>query len=184
MNKMKESILRGAYDIFSTKPFNDVRIEDITTAANCGKGTFYKYFASKTDCLCTLYKQMLDEIIYNLETIVSKSTPDKAIDALLEYYLNEIVNNKHIVRVFLYESVSLGSQFLELLILAKHEYTKLYYKAVKLYNPDANNETLELQTDLIFSMVVNFCYFNSIDDDVTISHFTKQLTYILNKCKI
>jgi len=47
----KDAIYRAAIELFRSKGFENVLIEDITKAANTAKGTFYVHFKSKKDLL-------------------------------------------------------------------------------------------------------------------------------------
>ena len=47
----RESLFRAALDLFAVKGFADTTVEDITEAADVGKGTFFNYFPSKEHLL-------------------------------------------------------------------------------------------------------------------------------------
>ena len=44
-----DRILDGAAELFATKPYHEVRLEDIAARAQVGKGTVYLYWVSKED---------------------------------------------------------------------------------------------------------------------------------------
>ena len=50
----KASILRSAWRLFLTIGYDDTTISDITEAADIGKGTFFAYFARKSDVVLAL----------------------------------------------------------------------------------------------------------------------------------
>ncbi len=45
----RNAILAGAADVFATRRFEDVLVDDVARRAGVGKGTLYRYFASKED---------------------------------------------------------------------------------------------------------------------------------------
>jgi AcrR family transcriptional regulator len=45
----RNAILAGATDVFATRRFEDVLVDDVARRAGVGKGTLYRYFASKED---------------------------------------------------------------------------------------------------------------------------------------
>lgn len=47
----REGLFRAALDLFARKGFNETTVEDITEAADVGKGTFFNYFPSKDHIL-------------------------------------------------------------------------------------------------------------------------------------
>lgn len=50
-------ILEAAMEIFSSRPFHRVKVEDIAALAGVGKGTVYEYYRSKED----LFRAVFDE---------------------------------------------------------------------------------------------------------------------------
>jgi AcrR family transcriptional regulator len=50
----RERLFRAALDLFAEKGFAETTVEDITNAADVGKGTFFNYFPSKEHILTTL----------------------------------------------------------------------------------------------------------------------------------
>ena len=46
----RERLFRTALDLFARKGFSETTVEDITEAADLGKGTFFNYFPSKEQC--------------------------------------------------------------------------------------------------------------------------------------
>ena len=59
----RERLLRAAAEEFSRKPFNEVSINRIIQAAEIPRGSFYQYFADKTD----LFRYILSHFDQRLE---------------------------------------------------------------------------------------------------------------------
>src|ERR1700732_797219 len=70
-SQIRERLFRAALDLFAQHGFADTTVEDITNAADVGKGTFFNYFPSK-DHLLLAFAEMqlakLQSIIENLRT--------------------------------------------------------------------------------------------------------------------
>jgi AcrR family transcriptional regulator len=49
--ELRERLFRSALDLFARKGFAETTVEDITDAADVGKGTFFNYFPSKDHIL-------------------------------------------------------------------------------------------------------------------------------------
>ena len=52
-----QRILEAAVEIFSTKPFHQVKVEDIAAAACVGKGTVYEYYKGKDDLFAAVFEE-------------------------------------------------------------------------------------------------------------------------------
>src|SRR3974377_2094643 len=50
-NELRERIFRAAVQLFARKGYTETTVEDITNAADVGKGTFFNYFPSKEHTL-------------------------------------------------------------------------------------------------------------------------------------
>src|SRR5215469_18933376 len=51
--ELRERLFRSALDLFAQKGFAETTVEDITDAADVGKGTFFNYFPTKEHVLAT-----------------------------------------------------------------------------------------------------------------------------------
>src|SRR6476646_4392366 len=49
--ELRERLFRAALTLFAKKGFSETTVEDITNAADVGKGTFFNYFPSKDHIL-------------------------------------------------------------------------------------------------------------------------------------
>ncbi len=58
----RERLFRAALDLFAKHGFLETTVEDITEAADVGKGTFFNYFPTKEHVLATFGAQRLAEI--------------------------------------------------------------------------------------------------------------------------
>jgi AcrR family transcriptional regulator len=69
--QIRERLFRASLDLFAQRGFADTTVEDITNAADVGKGTFFNYFPSK-DHLLLAFAEMqlakLQSIVQNLRT--------------------------------------------------------------------------------------------------------------------
>ena len=57
--ELRGRILRAALDLFAQKGFAETTVEDITNAADVGKGTFFNYFPSKDHVLVAFGEMQL-----------------------------------------------------------------------------------------------------------------------------
>ena len=70
-SQIRERLFRAALDLFAQHGFADTTVEDITNAADVGKGTFFNYFPSKDHILLAFAEMQLaklESIIENLRT--------------------------------------------------------------------------------------------------------------------
>jgi AcrR family transcriptional regulator len=58
----REGLFRAALDLFARKGFTETTVEDITEAADVGKGTFFNYFPSKDHILLAFGEMQLAKL--------------------------------------------------------------------------------------------------------------------------
>lgn len=64
-NKRAE-ILKVAERLFATKPFHEVKLDDVAAKARIGKGTIYIYFKSKEDVYASLVRDGMSTLLEHL----------------------------------------------------------------------------------------------------------------------
>jgi len=62
----RDRIFRAAMELFAKRGFSATTVEDITEAADVGKGTFFNYFPSKEHVLGVLHEIQLQKISHAL----------------------------------------------------------------------------------------------------------------------
>src|SRR5215467_1654904 len=60
--ELRERLFRSALALFGKKGFADTTVEDITEAADVGKGTFFNYFPSKEHILLAFGEMQLGKL--------------------------------------------------------------------------------------------------------------------------
>ncbi|HWL25204.1 MAG TPA: TetR/AcrR family transcriptional regulator [Ureibacillus sp.] len=92
--KQREKVLLGALECFSSKGFDSAKIDDIVHESGVSKGSIYKLFKSKEEIYIQLIQQNAEELIEQIEEIVSrhKTAKDK-VTALFTEYLGQDVDS-------------------------------------------------------------------------------------------
>jgi len=74
----RERILRAALDLFSERGVMATTVEDITNAADVGKGTFFNYFPTKEDILAHLCQLQMGKIKeFVAQAVVSRKSMNR-----------------------------------------------------------------------------------------------------------
>src|SRR5713226_7752948 len=67
-SEIRERLFRAALDVFAQKGFAESTVEDITEAADVGKGTFFNYFPSKDHILLAFGEMQIGKLEAAIET--------------------------------------------------------------------------------------------------------------------
>ena len=79
----RERIFRAALGLFAEHGFTATTVEEITEAADVGKGTFFNYFRNKEDVLSTLAEVQLDKYAHAIQAAENGAlTPRQALREL------------------------------------------------------------------------------------------------------
>lgn len=72
----RQEILAAAAGLFASRPFHEVRLDDIAAAAHIGKGTIYVYFDSKEILYLTLIREGFARMVDSLKAEVMEPEAD------------------------------------------------------------------------------------------------------------
>jgi AcrR family transcriptional regulator len=101
-SEIRERLFRAALDLFANKGFLEATVEDITEAADVGKGTFFNYFPSKDHILLAFGEMQLTKLEEAIEMARRTNEPMPDFLRLLGVRMTqEPTRNPAIVRVFL-----------------------------------------------------------------------------------
>jgi len=100
--EVRERLFRAALALFSQKGFVETTVEDITNAADVGKGTFFNYFPSKDHILLAFGEMQLGKLQAAVEEARRNNTPMLAFFRSLGQLMTaEPTRNPDIIRAIL-----------------------------------------------------------------------------------
>src|ERR1700693_4968250 len=74
-SQTRERLFRAALELFAKHGFADTTVEDITNAADVGKGTFFNYFPSKDHILLAFGEMQLSKLESIIDTMREHNQP-------------------------------------------------------------------------------------------------------------
>jgi AcrR family transcriptional regulator len=103
----RESLFRAALDLFAVKGFSETTVEDITQAADFGKGTFFNYFPSKDHLLVAFSDMQLSKLQAAVERAAHSDEPMPSfLRGLALQMTTEPARNPSIIRALLLANLS------------------------------------------------------------------------------
>jgi AcrR family transcriptional regulator len=98
----RERLFRAALDLFTRKGFAETTVEDITNAADLGKGTFFNYFPSKEHILLAFAEMQLGKLRAAADEARTKNEPTRVfLRSLGARMTQEPIRNPSIIRILL-----------------------------------------------------------------------------------
>lgn len=105
-DKKRAAIIAAAVRQFSSRPFHEVLLDDIASAAKVGKGTVYIYFASKEDLYDTIVLETFDQVLAELKKLAtSEKSPWQVLSDMIQHFMKWAYDNPHFYRMIM-QSVS------------------------------------------------------------------------------
>src|SRR6202051_3001883 len=106
-SQTRERLFRAALDLFARRGFADTTVEDITNAADVGKGTFFNYFPSKDHMLLAFGEMQLGKLQSIIENLRRTREPVPQFFRTLAVRMTaEPARNPSIVRALLLANLS------------------------------------------------------------------------------
>jgi AcrR family transcriptional regulator len=98
----RERLFRAALDLFAREGFDQTTVEDITNAADLGKGTFFNYFPSKEHILLAFGEMQLGKLQAAFEEMRNSHVPVPTfLRSLGPRMTQEPIRNPAIIRLLL-----------------------------------------------------------------------------------
>jgi AcrR family transcriptional regulator len=101
-HERRERLFRAALELFAQKGFAETTVEDITNAADLGKGTFFNYFPSKEHIFLAFGEMQLAKLKTAFEEMRSANVPVPVfMRSLGARMTQEPIRNPAIIRILL-----------------------------------------------------------------------------------
>ena len=161
--QLKESsLLKTAFEFFTTKGFNKTSISDIVEKAGVAKGTFYLYFKDKYDIRNRLIAHKSSQIFRTaLEEISPETQPlefEEKIIKILDNIVNQLNSNQTLL-TFISKNLSWGV-FKNAITSTTNEndvdFVKVYYKMLD--DAPYKFKDPEIMLFMIIELVSSTCY--------------------------
>ena len=103
----RERLFRAALQKFAEKGFAETTVEDITEAADLGKGTFFNYFPSKDHILMAFGQMQIGKLEAFVASVRGTRQPmEEILHALVARMTEEPIRNPAIVRALIQANLS------------------------------------------------------------------------------
>src|SRR5262245_3110917 len=100
--ELRERLFRAALELFGSKGYAETTVEDITEAADVGKGTFFNYFPSKEHILLAFGEMQLGKLEAAIAEVRRTKEPiPQFLRALGTRMTQEPTRNPEIIRAIL-----------------------------------------------------------------------------------
>ena len=167
--QLKEnSLLKTAFEFFTTKGFSKTSISDIVSKAGVAKGTFYLYFKDKYDIRNRLIAHKSSQIFRTaLDETKEKrqSLPfDDRIIAIIDNIIDQLTENQSLM-TFISKNLSWGI-FKSALITSKDEgvnFLDIYYELIEEAPFEFKNPKIMLF--MIIELVSGVCYSSILHEE-------------------
>ena len=105
--ELRERLFRAALALFASKGYAETTVEDITEAADVGKGTFFNYFPSKEHILMAFGEMQLGKLEAVINVARRSDQPMREVlQNLVMRMTEEPIRNPSIVRALLQANLS------------------------------------------------------------------------------
>jgi AcrR family transcriptional regulator len=108
--EMRERLFLAAVRLFAEKGFAETTVEDITNAADVGKGTFFNYFPSKEHILIAFSDMQLGKLERFVEVVRNGKEPMRSFfQSMLQQMTSDPSKKPEMVRALLQANLSSSS---------------------------------------------------------------------------
>lgn len=128
----RERLFRAALELFARKGFDETTVEDITNAADLGKGTFFNYFPSKEHILLAFGEMQLGKLRAAFDEMREKNVPVPAfLRSLGPRMTQEPIRNPSIIRILL-QAFLTNSSAREPMLVLQNRVTAIHTEMIRI----------------------------------------------------
>jgi AcrR family transcriptional regulator len=99
--RRRDLVLNAAIELFRSRGFHGVGIDDIGAGAGITGPGIYRHFANKNALLIAIFDRVLDELSAGAGRILSKSPDDlDALRSLVEFHATFVLTDRSIISVY------------------------------------------------------------------------------------
>ncbi|RWZ58240.1 TetR/AcrR family transcriptional regulator [Halobacillus fulvus] len=121
----KEKILETSIELFGKKGFQETSIQDIVSANDLTKGSFYYYFKSKEDVLVYIHERFINHLLHEQEMIIESATSNREkLEAVVKMLIANIRTNGNSAMVFFREMRHLSEERTEQILPKRHQFQR------------------------------------------------------------
>lgn len=94
----QQRIMSAAMELFSTRGYAETTVEDITEAADVGKGTFFNYFPTKDAVLLAIFDSVRQKFVELEASAANIADVPSSLRKFAHSFLNTMVRSPKIIR--------------------------------------------------------------------------------------
>lgn len=163
MNKRKQHVMDKAHELFIENGFQQTSIQDILTASNISKGTFYNYFSSKNELLISIFKNIYSELEWQRKQLLIGQ--DKTDSTLFIKQIEMLIrtNNQYKIISLFEEILFTKDEELKNYIKNRrvHEFSWIYNRLVDVCGAQNKNYLLDCSI-MLMGMIHSSIYVHSL----------------------
>src|SRR4051812_42994200 len=73
--KTRSALDAALLRLIAQRPYPSITVEDIVTAADCARATFYAHYRDKDDLLAAAYQALMDDFVQSLSKVSWQHPP-------------------------------------------------------------------------------------------------------------
>jgi AcrR family transcriptional regulator len=142
----RELLLQAAADLFSTRGYHAVGIDDIGEAAGISGPGVYRHFSSKQALLQALCDRATERMLEAARSAVG-------LEALVDLHVRFVVREQALIRVWLREQWSLDKEARRASLVQLRSYEKVWREALTACRSDLPDDVVALVVSSVLGML-------------------------------
>ncbi|WP_354698536.1 TetR/AcrR family transcriptional regulator [Paraconexibacter sp. AEG42_29] len=135
-----EKILEVAAELFYTRGFNAVGVDQIGAGAGISGPAIYRHFAGKDEILATLFEHAIDDVL--VETASEFDDPHEALEHHVRAHATYAMRDRRMAAILIHEGRSLADPYRRRLDRRQADYVAGFAAKVEACYPDAKSRSL------------------------------------------
>jgi AcrR family transcriptional regulator len=153
-HRRRNLILKVASELFATRRYDGVSINDIGTVAGVTGPAIYRYFDSKEQVLVSIYEDLQGRYREGLQLVTSSDdSPEAMLEALIDLNLSLALEHPEKIRIITNEDRHLPADVADRLRQERGQHLRIWASLLREVHPDWNPEEADATVHAIFSLI-------------------------------
>ena len=171
-----EFILEAAADLFRTRGYHGVGIDDVGARAGITGPGVYRHYPNKPSLLVELFDRVSGRLLVHGEWLVAEAaSPREGLERLIEFHISFALDERSLIAVYMQEHRNLPPEATRRFRLHQRRYVTCWADAIALLRPDYDEHQASDAAHALIAMATSVSSHEPVTDRARLEPLLRDL---------
>lgn len=174
--RRSEFILEAAADLFRTRGYHGVGIDDVGARAGITGPGVYRHYPNKPSLLVELFDRVSGRLLVHGEWLIAEAaSPREALERLIEFHVSFSLDERSLIAVYMQEHRNLPPEATRRFRLHQRRYVACWTEAIALLRPDLDADQASDTAHALIAMATSVSSHEPVTDRARLGPLMRDL---------